>query len=730
MERKQDNNYERDGSASDDLIEVDLGKIFAVLFSRRFLLTIVVVFVVISTLFLWRRPAPHYKTDALIQVNTAKNSSVSASAGIFRNLLGGRLAALTSTDVSALLKSRFILEPAIKQLQLNLSSVPLYFPLFGAFWAHRYSNAKCIENTKNCLARPLFGMSKFAWGGEKLVIAKFRVSSDFLNKQFRLVSGKAGHYALFTATGEPVLQGQVGKLAVNRNLQIYLLVTKMRARPGVTFVLEKKSIAAIVENMNNRLQVENLDVTGKSGILSVVLEGSNKALLPKTLKTILYYAVQKRLKQRQLLVQKKLQFVQKILPAVKGKLAAAEQRLSNYRTHNSSLDISTENSVLLNQIATTQQSLEKLKLLRAELLQNFTARHPRVIAVNRKIANVKVSIADFRKQLRALPRQQGRAASLERDVKIENNIYSLLRNRMMQLKMSKTEAVSDIQILNWPDYPVQVLYSFGLLWAVLLFLGFILTFVFEMFLCLKKSVLSRSCAELGLPVVAMIPKSKQQRKALKNAQKNIKHAGSEYCVLASLSQDDAAVEAIRGLLPITQRSLVKSRNKIISIVAATEKTETAFLAANLAHIYAESGYKVLLVDANVQKSTLHSYLGAKQGPGLSEILSGKIAFAKASQGSAGGLFDFVGAGHATNNFAKYFLSNKLSIFLSYVNKLYDVIIVCSSPLLTAASGPAMVKCSELNFLVAEPNDKHHMLSSAVKQADMVGAKIDGVLLQA
>lgn len=74
------------------------------------------------------------------------------------------------------------------------------------------------------------------------------------------------------------------------------------------------------------------------------------------------------------------------------------------------------------------------------------------------------------------------------------------------------------------------------------------------------------------------------------------------------------------------------------------KTTTA---ANLALAYADSGRPVLLVEADLRRPRLHSFVGADPTPGVSDALTGSVPLAGAVQHLAPG-FDFLPAGNVVD----------------------------------------------------------------------------------
>ena len=137
---------------------IDLSKIFGQLYQNKWIILFVSICTFMIAFLHTFTLQPQYTTSALLQVSAQSN-----------NIFGGM--GLKSSQVSptetelALLRTRFILEPVIRENKLNITLTPHYFPIFGAWMARRHQDSQ--------LANPFLGLSSYAWGGEKVQIKYF-----------------------------------------------------------------------------------------------------------------------------------------------------------------------------------------------------------------------------------------------------------------------------------------------------------------------------------------------------------------------------------------------------------------------------------------------------------------------------------------------------------------------------------------------------------------------------
>lgn len=121
---------------------------------------------------------------------------------------------------------------------------------------------------------------------------------------------------------------------------------------------------------------------------------------------------------------------------------------------------------------------------------------------------------------------------------------------------------------------------------------------------------------LNLPILGSIPKRKFKSKSLI---KNIKRMTSytQYCQKLS--------DRIYFLM--------KNRNlKSLLITAPSPLEGSTAIIANIGNLLSSKlGYKILIIDANLKTPTMHKVFNISDGPGLIDVLEGKVSFEEASQ---------------------------------------------------------------------------------------------------
>jgi capsular exopolysaccharide synthesis family protein len=147
-------------------------------------------------------------------------------------------------------------------------------------------------------------------------------------------------------------------------------------------------------------------------------------------------------------------------------------------------------------------------------------------------------------------------------------------------------------------------------------------------------------------------------------------------------------EAYRGVRTALYFGPAAGR-KVIQITSAAAGDGKSLLAANLAVSVAQSGKRVLLVDADLRKPRLHRLFGLPEGPGLASILAGKAELDMAVQSSGLPGLSLLACGPRPANPAELLTSHRLEGVLQSLRGSYDLVFV-DTPALLAVTDPSVV----------------------------------------
>ncbi len=199
--------------------------------------------------------------------------------------------------------------------------------------------------------------------------------------------------------------------------------------------------------------------------------------------------------------------------------------------------------------------------------------------------------------------------------------------------------------------------------------------------------------------------------------------------LASEAPQSAVAEAYR-LLRTNLIFLSPAEGGRVLMVSSPNpgegKTTTV---ANVAASLAQNGAKVLAVDADLRRPTLHQHFSIRKTPGLSDLIVGKCSPSEAVQVTRFKGLHVLPCGYVPPNPAELLGSGSLRDVLQAFREHYDWVIVDSAPILAMAD--TQVACPHtdgLILVVAAETTSHPSASRAVDRLLSVRGKVVGAVL--
>ena len=216
------------------------------------------------------------------------------------------------------------------------------------------------------------------------------------------------------------------------------------------------------------------------------------------------------------------------------------------------------------------------------------------------------------------------------------------------------------------------------------------------------------------PIVGSIPFRKTEDK----------EEGAEHIVPFREGHSPAA-ESFRRLRTNLQFLNVDNPPRVFvltSSVATEGKSETAI---NLSLALAESGSRVLLIEADLRRPLVVSYMSMPDKVGLTNILTGQADFADVVQETRHEGVDLLACGPLPPNPSELLSSEVARTLFDDLRKKYDYVIIDSPPLLPVTDGALLAQITDGALLVVR---LHRTTSDQVAQAVDNLQKADATLL--
>lgn len=661
--------------------EIDIGFLLGSLWDHKWIIVIFAgVFAVIglgySTL-----STPIYQSDALVQVE--KKSGTMPGADVQQLL--GRQESSTSTEVE-ILRSRMILGQVVDQTDLDVQVLPDTVPVIGN-WLRRVG-----------VTRPdFFADDPWVWAGETLRISELVAGHDSRTLELIIKSEGQGRYSLYDAQERKLGEGMAGEKLTVENPWLELTLAELSAPAGATFRVIKKSRLAAINHLKNRLAIQS---QGKeTGVLKLTLAGPDRQEIINSLNATTQVFLTQNIARQAAEAEKSLEFLDEQAPQVREQLTEYENRLNQYRLENDSIDLSFETENALNTLVSIESSLNELELQESELARRFTPNHPVYRSLLEKKAQLEREKERLESRTGELPETQQQILRLSRDVKVTQEIYVQLLNRMQELRLVKAGTVGNVRILDDAVVQGQIAPRRNLIVAIAGLSGLLLA----MIIILLRAAFSRGVMspeqleDLGLPVYATVPLSEEEKRSSETGRGRRKKQIDG--LLALRNPADISVESIRGLRTSLHFAMMEGSDNRLVITGPSPDIGKSFMSTNLAAVCAQSGQRVVVVDGDMRKGHVHTAFGEGAQGGLSEVLSGKLGYEQAVRSSGLEGLSWVSRGTSPPNPSELLMQQRFSEFLAYLSDQFDLVIMDTPPILAVTDAAIIGKLCGTTLMV-------------------------------
>ena len=683
-----------------------------ILLDHKWLIGGIVAFALLVGLVYVTLATPIYRANLLIQIEDSAPDSKS-----FLNETTGLFEVKTPlTGEIQVLGSRMVLNAAADQADLQINAQPRYLPLVGA-WLARHAVG---------LSMPILG--GYVTGAERIDVTRFNVPPSLEDTgPFIITAQGGGRFSVRHPMLNVPLNGVLGQ-PLRSTLPDGILdiqLSQLAGTPGATFTVFVASRDRAIEQLQGRLQLAEMG--RQSNVIGVSLEDSNRLRLARVLNAIGEQYVRQNMDRKSAEAEKTLAFLDAQLPTFESQLKDSENAFARFRNQNGTIAFDEEAKVWLKRTSDLQSSLLDLQQKRREAEPNFSDQSSKVQVIDKQIRAVQSELGSINTRIAGMPNVQRDALRLEREVRVNSALYQSMQNNALQMRLVKEGKIGNVRLIDKAIVSkVQVKPQEFLVMAFALMMGILLGPAIALVRTRTRPGVHNPKeieAHTGLEVYAVVPHSPEQ--ILLDQGANKATAGN---LLADIYPHSHPVETLRGLRVGLKIAMANAPNNRILITGATAGIGKSFIASNFALLLAQTGKRVLLINADLRKREARGAFGLKQDGGLSELLVGKLTAQQAIHAQVRPNLDVLTTGKLPRLATDMLESKAFILALDMLSSRYDHLVIDTPPVLVAADASAVGPACGVVLLVARAEQSQLAeLTESIRRLAQAGVSIDGVL---
>jgi len=322
------------------------------------------------------------------------------------------------------------------------------------------------------------------------------------------------------------------------------------------------------------------------------------------------------------------------------------------------------------------------------------------------------------KQIEQLPEDRRKIGELNRRLQVLEQAYTNLLGRLQDAQIREASRLGNAMIADVATVPQRpVAPNLPRLLLLALLVGLAAGVVLALSLELSKATVETTEEVrhlLGAPVLGLIPQTRQGLTQTQIVE-----------LMRSQRRTAETIRTIRSNLKFLSRKRPFRTLLISSAISGEGKT---FLAAALGIAYANAGYRVILVDADMRHPDMHRRFHLTDGIGLREVLDGTVTLDEALRAGPLPNLWLLPAGTPPPSPSELLDNPTMQRLLGALKERADIVLLDSPPILPVTDATVLAPIVDGMVLVISAGTPRAALLKAREQLELAEAPLLGVVM--
>lgn len=358
--------------------------------------------------------------------------------------------------------------------------------------------------------------------------------------------------------------------------------------------------------------------------------------------------------------------------------------------------------------------------LYASLRQQLLDMEVRRISAEARRQALLTLLQQTRKQMERFPEDRRKVGELNRRLQVMEQAYINLLSRLQDAQIREAARLGNAVIADVATVPRRpVSPNIPRMLLIALMIGLMLGVGLALMLGMARALVEtpeEAQILLNAPVLANIPKTHSELTQAK--------------FLEIMSSRRRIAEALRSL-HANLRFLAREKPfKCLLVTSTTVKEGKTFISSSLAVNFAQTGYRVVLVDADLRHPNIQSYFNLNGDiGGLVDVLKDELPVREALQSGPVENLWILPAGKIPQNPYMLLNSPKMKNLLQHLREMADIVIIDAPPLSSVADTSLIIPLVDGVLLVIAAGEiPRSVLLKVKEQLDLAGGYLIGSVI--